>query len=217
MDDLISRQAAIDAIGSYILSFTAIDRNYCEGLRDAKKLLYSVQSAEPKLDKKDMPEQGDSAKFGVITGETCAYWDSESNICALHRPSAQPSISDCWGCKCPKMERLKERLPSAQPEPHWIPIKTRPMTDEERDYWSDHFGYDIGYENDNMFDCKMPEDQQPVWVQSNCGYVYEDVCENDDGMLGLEGNGDWSDIVAWMPKYVPEPWRGENDDNCRRT
>ena len=22
-------------------------------------------------------------------------------------PSAQPSVSDCWGCKCPKMERLK--------------------------------------------------------------------------------------------------------------
>ena len=25
--------------------------------------------------------------------ETCAYWDRESNFCALHRPSAQPSYS----------------------------------------------------------------------------------------------------------------------------
>lgn len=24
-------------------------------------------------------------------------------------PSAQPSVSDCWGCNCPKMERLKEQ------------------------------------------------------------------------------------------------------------
>lgn len=58
-----------------------------------------LPSSEPKLDKKDMPEQGDSAKFGVITGETCAYWDSESNMCALHRPSAQPEIIHCKECK----------------------------------------------------------------------------------------------------------------------
>ena len=105
-------------------------------------------------------------------------------------------------------QQIKD-LPSAQPEPQWIPIKTRPMNDEERNYWSEHYGYDVEYEDTVMFDCKMPEDKQPVWVQSKCGYVYEDVCENDDGMIGLEGNGDWNDIVAWMPKYVPEPWRGE--------
>lgn len=99
-----------------------------------------------------------------------------------------------------------DKIPTAQ---QWIPIKTRPMTDEERDYWSKHYGYDVEYEDAVMFDCKMPEDNQPVWVQSQCGYVYEDVCENDDGMIGLEGNGDWNDTVAWMPKYVPEPWKGE--------
>ena len=26
------------------------------------------------------------------TVETCAYWDRESNFCALHRPSAQPTV-----------------------------------------------------------------------------------------------------------------------------
>lgn len=46
MTDYIDRQAAIDAIGSYILSFTAIDRNYYEGLRDAKRLLNDIPSAE---------------------------------------------------------------------------------------------------------------------------------------------------------------------------
>lgn len=102
-------------------------------------------------------------------------------------------------------------LPSAQPEQRWIPIKTRPMTDEDRDYWSNQYGYDVEYESAVMFDCKMPKDKQAIWVQSKCGYVFEDVCENDDGMIGLEGNGDWDDIVAWMPKYIPEPWKGENN------
>ena len=96
-----------------------------------------------------------------------------------------------------------------QPEQRWIPIKTRPMTDEERDYWSGQYGYDVEDEYAVMFDCEMPKDKQAIWVQSKCGYVFEDVCENDDGMIGLEGNGDWDDIVAWMPKYIPEPWIGE--------
>lgn len=27
-----------------------------------------------------------------VQPETCAYWDRESNFCALHRPSAQPEL-----------------------------------------------------------------------------------------------------------------------------
>ena len=107
-------------------------------------------------------------------------------------------------------KRIAE-LPSAQPEPKWIQVKTRPMTEDEREYWSEHYGYDIEYEYSVMFDCKMPKDKQAIWVQSKCGYVFEDICENDDGMIGLEGNGDWDDIVAWMPKYIPEPYREEGD------
>lgn len=95
-------------------------------------------------------------------------------------------------------------------EPKWIPIKTRPMTDEERDYWSDQYGYDIEHEQAVMFDCEMPKDQQAIWIQSKCGFVFEDICQNDDGMIGLEGNGDWDDIVAWMPKYIPEPYKAES-------
>ena len=82
----------------------------------------------------------------------------------------------------------------------WIPIKTRPMTDEERDYWSARYGYDVEYEDAVMFDCEMPKDKQEIWVQSKNGFIFEDVCENDDGMIGLEEYGDWVDIVAWMPK-----------------
>lgn len=34
-----------------------------------------------------------------VQPETCAYWDRESNLCALHRPSVQPEIIHCGDCK----------------------------------------------------------------------------------------------------------------------
>ena len=106
------------------------------------------------------------------------------------------------------IEYLK-RMPSVQSEPRWIPVKTRPMTEEERQYYSELYGYDIEYEKAIMFDCKMPEDGQEIWVCSKCGNVWEDTCCIDEG-IGLEGNGDWLDIVAWMP--LPEPYRKETED-----
>lgn len=138
--------------------------------------------------------------------------DRQAAIDALVTPRVHDVYDSYWDGRNKQYQKdidAINALPSVQPE--WIPVKTRPMTDEERDYWIKHYDYDLEYQDAVMFDCKMPEDNQPVWVQSRCGYVYEDVCENDDGMIGLEENGDWNDIVAWMPKYVPEPWRGEEE------
>lgn len=48
MDDLISRQTAIDAIKKYFLSFDAIDANFLDGLYTAIKLIKeNVPSAQP--------------------------------------------------------------------------------------------------------------------------------------------------------------------------
>ena len=65
MNDLISRQAAIEAINK------ALDREtllYSFVRKVATDAVKALPSAQP---------------------ETCAYWDRESNFCALHRPSAQ--------------------------------------------------------------------------------------------------------------------------------
>ena len=39
-----------------------------------------------------------------------------------------------------------------------------------------------------------------------------DICEIDGGLYGLEGNGDWDDIVAWMPFKRPEPWKRDAEE-----
>lgn len=90
----------------------------------------------------------------------------------------------------------------------WTPVKMRPMDEEERAYWSDHYGYDIEYEDAVIFDCQMPEDGQEILV-SYRKWIAMDKCEIDGGCYGLEGNGDWEDVVAWMP--LPKPWKGEED------
>lgn len=54
---------AIDAVTE------GLKGTFVENRDVAEKMLNKVPSAQP---------------------ETCVYWDRESNICALHRPSAQP-------------------------------------------------------------------------------------------------------------------------------
>lgn len=88
----------------------------------------------------------------------------------------------------------------------WIPVKMRPMNEKERAEWSEKLGYDIEYEDAVIFDCPMPEDGQEILV-SYRKWMSMDKCEIDDGCYGLEGNGDWEDVIAWMP--LPEPWRKE--------
>lgn len=109
------------------------------------------------------------------------------------------------------VERIKT-LPSARPERRWIPVKTRPMDEEEKQYYEEHYGYKVGVDYDGfMFDCPMPDDGQEVWVCFKSGNVEQDICEIDEG-IGLEGNGDWDGIVAWMPFERPKPWGGEANE-----
>lgn len=100
-----------------------------------------------------------------------------------------------------------ERQPTIE-ERKWIPVKMRPMDSEEREYWEDQFGEELEDEDAVMFDCPMPEDGQEILV-SYRKWISMDKCEIDGGCYGLEGNGDWEDVIAWMP--LPEPYGGEQE------
>ena len=158
MSDLISRRAAIDAVDSETVStnpehFKSSEKfikfmddadiasfgkwQWANGFNTAvvaaKIQLKKLSSAQPELDKNYMPEQGDSAKFGVKTGETCTdcisrqaaidairastskytgfmemelYTDEDAVEAIEGLPSAQPEIIRCKDCKYATMTAI---------------------------------------------------------------------------------------------------------------
>lgn len=102
-----------------------------------------------------------------------------------------------------------ESQPTIKPEPKWTPVKMRPMDSEEREYWEDQFGEELADEDAVMFDCPMPQDGQEILV-SYRKWINMDKCEIDGGCYGLEWNGDWEDIIAWMPS--PKPYKEGVDE-----
>lgn len=103
---------------------------------------------------------------------------------------------------------LLNDLPSAQ---RWIPLRSRPMDSEEREYWSEKLGYDIEYNEAVIYTSQLPDDGQEVLTCSRYGTVGIDKFENDPNYgCYFEENGDMDGIVAWMP--LPKPWKGEEDE-----
>lgn len=101
-------------------------------------------------------------------------------------------------------------LPPLKPQGEWIPIKYRPLTEEERIAFAEHYGVDYcDTLEEKAFDCPMPESGQSILISTSWGVV-EDVADNDidgEGFIcyGLEINGDWDGVDAWMPK--PESYK----------
>lgn len=95
------------------------------------------------------------------------------------------------------------------PEGEWIPVKIRPLTDEEREELSKEF--DEWEMPDGKFDCRMPEHGQRILITTKWSDDVDiDVCDIDpDYGIGLEERGDWDGVLAWMP--VPEPYKKEEE------
>lgn len=193
MDDLISRQDAIDALHTYFEDGFEQDRWW--NSTHVLKAIRGVPSAQPVnygstnlIDKKEVLDAIHKVIFSII--------DTKSPLTIIDKQIL--SINKVITTK------IKE-LPSAQ---QWIPVRMRPMDSEEREYWEEHTGFTLTDDMAEGFDCPMPDDGQRIWVQTKNGFVFDDVCESDCDGIGLEGNGDWDDIVAWMPMLVPAPWEG---------
>lgn len=90
---------------------------------------------------------------------------------------------------------------------NWIPIKTRPLTDdEEHEYASYSYPF--------IYDCKLPEDRQEVLITEKYGNVVFTTFYAAYGCY-FEGYEDEYDVLAWMP--LPEPYkRGDEDDRTRK-
>lgn len=100
-----------------------------------------------------------------------------------------------------------EQLPPVTPKQKWIPIKTRPLTDKEKEEYAD-----LGYGEDSinfMYDCPLPDDGQEVLVTTRYDEVNTDTFYRDDGCY-FETYCDEDDVKAWMP--LPEPYKAESED-----
>lgn len=81
----------------------------------------------------------------------------------------------------------------------WHEVKTRPLDDEEKEYYAE-----MDIEPEYIFVGTMPGDGQEILVATKWG-VDRDICCNDGEYgIGLEQNGDWDGVLAWaeMPTYA---------------
>ena len=94
-------------------------------------------------------------------------------------------------------------LPSVQPKAksEWIPIKTRPLTEEEK--------AEMGTEYPYMYDCLLPDDGEEVEVTTYSGDVAMDIfCRDPEGCY-FENYCDDGDVLAW--RHKPEPYKAESE------
>ena len=120
MDDLISRQAAIDVIDA-ILPVEPMKNEYTQGITCGAALaieyVKQLPSAQPELGKNTMPEQPKMDRLWVKTGETCT--DVISRQAAIEKFEPWLKVD---GYSEGELNMLKavlyelRFLPSAQPE-----------------------------------------------------------------------------------------------------
>ena len=80
----------------------------------------------------------------------------------------------------------------------WIPVKTRPMTEEEKEYYSEYLFEGNGL----VYECPLPDDGQEVLITSKYGSVEKTTFYTDCGNY-FENYEDYDEVIAWQP--LPEP------------
>lgn len=87
----------------------------------------------------------------------------------------------------------------------WVPIKSRPITEEERESY--------GWDEDitHILTCPLPDDGDEILISRNNGKWVDLVvfCNNGYG-VGDENGNDWLyEVEAWMP--LPKGYVKEED------
>ena len=92
--------------------------------------------------------------------------------------------------------------------PKWIRFESRQMDEEERQEYSERFGYELDDDEAVIYCCPLPDHAQEVLICDMYGDVRVDTFDNDpDYGIWFEENGDMDGIVAWMP--LPGPLKEE--------
>lgn len=104
-----------------------------------------------------------------------------------------------------------DKAPTIDSFGSWIPVTFRNMTEQEAKEMEEEFGMTLQEDEKVMFNCPMPENDQEILVCTKWGHIYIDRVEYDpDYGYGLESNGDWDGITAWMS--LPKPYEVKNNE-----
>lgn len=82
----------------------------------------------------------------------------------------------------------------------WIAIKTRPMTEAEKEYYSEYLFDGNGL----IYECPLPDDGQEVLITSKYGSVDKTTFYTDCGNY-FENYEDYDEVIAWQP--LPKPFK----------
>lgn len=115
-------------------------------------------------------------------------------------------------------EALLKAIEVLEVAPEWIPIKTRPMNDEEKKKANEYFGVpyeDLEWPNAWHYDCRLPEVKDDecvdVLVTTKEGYVVATSYLKDCfGSASFENIEYPDDITAWA--YMPKPYKKEGKE-----
>lgn len=141
-----------------------------------------------------------SRQMAIDVLETVGYDFSDSELSEIELEEVCEVVGDV---KQDMINRIK-RMTSAQPEQRWIPFTTRPLTEEEKEMYS---------EWDSILDGKLPDDGQRILVSVSVHgheHVQYDEFYTDDWCYLDSGYEIGTEAVAWMP--LPEPYK-ESDTN----
>ena len=96
---------------------------------------------------------------------------------------------------------------SLENQPHWIPVKTRNMTEGEIEKLRESCDLiDSDYLDLWCYDCPLPDNKQDVLITSKWGVSLVTFYCDDYGS-SFDDYDDRDDVLAWMP--LPEPYKKE--------
>lgn len=82
----------------------------------------------------------------------------------------------------------------------WIPIKIRPIAEEEKENYSEYLFEGDGF----IYECPLPDDGQEVLITSKYGSVDKTTFYTDCGNY-FENYEDYDEVIAWQP--LPEQYK----------
>lgn len=121
---------------------------------------------------------------------------SVSDKLSVEEQEVQSRLCGCFS----KAKQIVQEV-EAEYNNGWIPVKTRPMTGEEKEYYSKYH-----FEGNGMiYECHLPDDGQEVLITSKYGNVEKTTFWTDDGNY-FENYEDYDEVIAWQP--CPESYTG---------